>query len=251
MARRRMLTQELIYDEEFNSLTVEGQLLFTRMLIVSDDFGIVPATLYTLEKLTNPSKKIAINLAKYLSEIVDKGLGVVFQFEDKQFFMFKPESFQRINSYLIKNRTRSEYLRKDAEFLQSEKFLEILEITGNSGRVAEKVLQPNKRRTIKDKSLKIREEEWTFEIFWNLYDKKVDRLVSERKWNKLNAVDQEAIINYIPKYILSQPDKSLRKNPVTFFNNRSWENEIIERKTSGINPEKYKEELATTGMVPG
>jgi len=67
-----------------------------------------------------------------------------------------------------------------------------------------------------------------FDFFWNLYDKKVDRPKSERKWNALSDKDQQAIIDYIPKYIKSQPDKKFRKNPTTFLNNRSWENEIID-----------------------
>ncbi len=31
----------------------------------------------------------------------------------------------------------------------------------------------------------------------------------------------------MPRYKLSQPDKQYRKNPVTFLNNESWNNELI------------------------
>lgn len=67
----------------------------------------------------------------------------------------------------------------------------------------------------------------TFEDFWNLYDKKVDRDSCERKWSKLSQSEKEAIISYIPNYIAAQPDKKYRKNPQTFLNNKSWNNEII------------------------
>ncbi len=70
----------------------------------------------------------------------------------------------------------------------------------------------------------------SFIQFWDLYDKKVDRPKCEKKWNKLSFGDQRDILNYIPDYKISQPQKQYRKNPETFFNNRSWENEII---TSG------------------
>lgn len=75
-----------------------------------------------------------------------------------------------------------------------------------------------------------------FDFFWNLYDKKVGRPKTEKKWNKLTNNERQAIIDYIPKYLKACPEKQYRKNPETFFNNRSWEDEIIirEKKETGI-----------------
>lgn len=67
-----------------------------------------------------------------------------------------------------------------------------------------------------------------FNDFWDLYDKKVDRSKCEKKWNKLKQEEKEQIIDYIPLYIKSQPNKIYRKNPETFLNNKSWLNEIIQ-----------------------
>jgi len=69
-----------------------------------------------------------------------------------------------------------------------------------------------------------------FNIFWDLYDKKVDKLKCEKKWYRLNIGERAAVIKYLPSYIKSQPNKQYRKNPATFLNNRSWENEIINDK---------------------
>lgn len=70
--------------------------------------------------------------------------------------------------------------------------------------------------------------EWpTFDDFWDAYDKKVDRKVCMPKWNKLNQSDKEKVMAFIPNYILSTPDKKYRKDPETFLNRASWENEII------------------------
>jgi hypothetical protein len=66
-----------------------------------------------------------------------------------------------------------------------------------------------------------------FEEFWNAYDKKTGRPKSEKKWDALSLKDQEAILEHIPKYKIAQPNKTYRKNPETFFNNRSWEDELI------------------------
>jgi len=67
----------------------------------------------------------------------------------------------------------------------------------------------------------------SFETFWTLYKKKIDKAKCEAKWKKLSDNEKQLAINYIPGYIKSQPDKSFRKNPATFLNNKAWENEII------------------------
>lgn len=66
----------------------------------------------------------------------------------------------------------------------------------------------------------------TFSDFWNLYDYKTGKQSAEKKWKKLKQSEKEAIIDYIPKYKLSTPDKQFRKHPTTFLNNKSWNDEI-------------------------
>lgn len=67
-----------------------------------------------------------------------------------------------------------------------------------------------------------------FEDFWNTYDKKRgDKTKLELKWKLLTDLDREKIMQYIPKYKQATPDKKFRKDPQTFFNNKSWNDEII------------------------
>jgi hypothetical protein len=67
-----------------------------------------------------------------------------------------------------------------------------------------------------------------FDLFWDLYDKKKgDRGKLIAKWEKLSDSDRELIMDYIPKYRLAQPDKTYRKDPQTFLNNKSWLDELI------------------------
>jgi hypothetical protein len=71
-----------------------------------------------------------------------------------------------------------------------------------------------------------------FDIFWNLYDKKVgDKAKIEKKWNKLTSEERDLVMDYIPKYKEAQPDKSYRKNPETFLNNKGWLDELVFRKS--------------------
>lgn len=110
-----MISQNLISDEQFNALSMESQNLFIRMLVVSDDCGVVPASEYTLNALVNPPKKVKRSIRKYLDEIVSQGLGRIIEHGSKQYFFFKAESFKRFQSYIINKRQKSEYLKMSAE----------------------------------------------------------------------------------------------------------------------------------------
>lgn len=71
-------------------------------------------------------------------------------------------------------------------------------------------------------------DEYTFERAWNLYEKKVGcKAKLEKKWNSMSQKDRKAAIEYIPLYVLSQPNKQYRKNFQTFLNQRGWEDELI------------------------
>lgn len=72
-----------------------------------------------------------------------------------------------------------------------------------------------------------KKEKYPFDDFWKLYDKKIDRPKCESKWNRLKIKEREEIMTHVPKYKISQPDKQFRKNPMTYLNSKSWENEII------------------------
>ncbi len=67
-----------------------------------------------------------------------------------------------------------------------------------------------------------------FDLFWNTYDKKVgDKTKLEIKWNSFKDIDRINIIEHLKKYIPATPDKKYRKNPQTYFNQKSWNDEII------------------------
>ena len=73
-----------------------------------------------------------------------------------------------------------------------------------------------------------------FDWFWDDYDKKIgvkDKL--RKKWNKLSDEERQNAMNYLELYKQSVPDKQFRKNPETFLNNKSWNDEII-RSTPNI-----------------
>jgi len=84
-----------------------------------------------------------------------------------------------------------------------------------------------------------------FEWFWNEYDKKIgDKQKLKKKWNKLTDEERQNAMNYLELYKQSVPDKQFRKNPETFLNNKSWNDEIINRSITPIHKLSYAEREA-------
>ena len=66
-----------------------------------------------------------------------------------------------------------------------------------------------------------------FSIWWEMYGKKIDRGKCEKKWAKLSLEEKQACIAATPAYVASTPDLQYRRHPMTYLNNKSWENQII------------------------
>lgn len=87
-----------------------------------------------------------------------------------------------------------------------------------------------------------------FEIFWNLYNKKVgSKNNCKLKWDRLIKIEQEKIIEILPEYKTQFKDIQFQPHPETFINQRRWENEIIKPTLNlGITPAfRLSEEKAT------
>lgn len=87
----------------------------------------------------------------------------------------------------------------------------------------------------KDKDIGNNQINVPFDDFWKLYDKKVgEKIKLQKKWEALKPTERIAAMDHIPKYKIAQPDKMYRKDPFTYLNNKSWNDEIIASK-NGIN----------------
>ena len=74
----------------------------------------------------------------------------------------------------------------------------------------------------------------SFESFWNLYNKKVNAKDCESKWNKLKDGERQKIIDTLPNFLNSVVDKQFLPYPVTYLNQKRWNDEVI------INPNVNK-----------
>lgn len=94
-------------------------------------------------------------------------------------------------------------------------------LTGN-----QLLLSTNEQST----KLKSKEDkERLFDVFWDLYDKKVEKDACKKKFLKLDLPVIEKILQVVPNYVSTTPDKQYRKNPETWINNKCWDDELILR----------------------
>lgn len=65
-----------------------------------------------------------------------------------------------------------------------------------------------------------------FEMFWNLYDKRVDKGRARTSFMNLTLEDMLEAVKGVKAYVDSTPDKQYRKMPSTWIRNRGWESEV-------------------------
>jgi hypothetical protein len=71
------------------------------------------------------------------------------------------------------------------------------------------------------------EDKISFDVFWNLYDKKVGaKDKCGKKWDALTKEIQQKIIDTLPIFIASIKDKQYQPYPETYLNQKRW-NDII------------------------
>jgi len=88
-----------------------------------------------------------------------------------------------------------------------------------------------------------------FSDFWELYDKKIDRSKCEKKFGKISQEAREKLMQHLVSYVASTPDKNYRKNPETYLNNQSWENEIITKQLNNGKGFTDKREQHLNGLI--
>ena len=98
-----------------------------------------------------------------------------------------------------------------------------------------------------DPSVQEKEEEkeeeknniFSFDEFWNLYDKKTDRKKCEDKYKKLSSVQIDKIKTALPIYIKSKPDIQYRKNPLTWLNGECWNDEVKPKQETNVSQNSH------------
>ena len=110
MPRRRYISQNGVFDKRINKLSLEAEAVFYRMLSICDDFGIVPADVDELGARINLSGRRGDRLETWVNDIVNAGLGLIFEYSGSRYFIFKARAFDKYQSHVSGKRTQSEFL---------------------------------------------------------------------------------------------------------------------------------------------
>jgi uncharacterized protein YdaU (DUF1376 family) len=71
-----------------------------------------------------------------------------------------------------------------------------------------------------------------FEDWWLWYDYKKSKDKAKKSWNKLNENEKDLALQSVQDYVQSTPDKTYRKHPTTYLNQKCFNDEIINRNTT-------------------
>lgn len=133
----------------------------------------------------------------------------------------------KIYKFLEQSQTRSEEIKTLINNYKnlipvSDSLRPSLTVTENHSEEQEQ--NKNKNRTEQNNN-----SEFTasFEKFWNIYSKKIERGKCEKLWKKVDPAFYEQIFFHAEEYVKNTPDKKFRKNPETYLYNKCWNDEII------------------------
>ncbi len=117
--------------------------------------------------------------------------------------------------------------------------LKPIKCKSKGGRNTQSILEYSKEDNTKEEDTKE-----LFELFWNLYDKKTSpKEKTLKKFKTLKEEEINLIFDHVPKYVNATPEKKYRKDPLTYLNQKAYENEIIG--TAGGNAAKNYQNKTT------
>ena len=88
-------------------------------------------------------------------------------------------------------------------------------------------IKERKGKEIKERKVNIVDSD--FEEWWLVYDKKTGKDKTILKWNLLTNEEKNLALSKVLEYVSSTPDKQFRKDPATYLNQKSFNDEIIIR----------------------
>lgn len=229
---KRFIDTGIFHDSWFSELKPTNKLFYIYLFTKCDHAGVIDLNPRFAEFETG------IKGLSNCLETVNEDLGNrLLRLRDNYYILPKFLKFQYPKGLNINVKAQKSVINRLSEFnLDYELLTNSLETV--SKQLRESYLTPQDKDKDKDKDTDIdtdrngvvrgkeSDEGLSFEDFWDLYDKKVGAPQCKEKWNNLSQGDRKLIMEYIPEYKLAQPNKQYRKNPETFLNQKSWNDEL-------------------------
>lgn len=202
-----MIRRKIAYDKRFNKASLDAQWLFLRMIPFADDYGKLPGDPEELRLFVIPGSKMMVErIVKLLDELWTIDLIKMIPGKVIQFCGWRKN--QKIG-------------HRPADSIYPD-------IIGDGKKGSQSPEKgDNNSNTVTTKEVKLSKEKLiSFELFWELYDKKREKIACEKIWYQLRDDEHEAIMRFIPKYIQAFPNSKYRKDPIRFLKKRSWEDDL-------------------------
>lgn len=126
-----------------------------------------------------------------LNEIAEKCLDNILKYDGEQDHLFQSEALKAIKAALV------EY--------------------GQPSQVSHPIVEDNLKSW----------KDLQFKIFMDRYGKRVGTAAAHKKWMKLTKREIERILDTVLDFVTAHPDPQFRPYPLTYLNQRRWEDEII------------------------
>lgn len=145
-------------------------------------------------------------------------------------------SERSVKVYSINTNTLYSVCLKSDDFIEMEVALENISKSdeNNSNRGEDNTLEggvklQHKRHSRDTIKIKVKENiNIPFSDFWNKYDYCKGKMSDvEAKWNALSDEERTLTMESLDKYLLSTPDKTYRKYPMSYLNTEAWNDEHI------------------------
>lgn len=241
MARIRTIKPAFWEDEKIAKLPMNCRLFYIGTWNLADDLGVIRANPALLKSSIFPyDENLRVSeVQKWIDALVDARMLIPISYKDESYYVVRTfRSHQKLDP------------RYPNYIIPQEVTIRILEDCDRSSEVTLGTQRVPTEHPLRDGDLygdlygennisrfSSKEEKtvnFSFSEFWNLYDKKVGRKdLLEKKWLKLSDKDREKAMKYIPRYKEVTPDKQFRKNPESFLNQKSWNDELITGVNSG------------------
>ena len=142
-------------------------------------------------------------------------------------------TIKQLKEQSINNNTLNDFQKNEnLVIVENVEVLEVLEISEvvilNTNTEGEKEKE-------KSSAKKEKETEYPFEVIWEMYGKKVGFARTEKRYEKVKECDRAKIFDHVPKYVASTPDVQYRKNFEVYLNQKSFNDQIIQKNANITN----------------
>lgn len=228
----RILKESICTSDDIDSLTAFQEVMFYRLIVNCDDYGLFDGRLLILKAKLFPLKDISLEeIAENLNALVEKGLVFPYEVDGKPYLKIKTwDKHQQTRSQKSKYPAPNPEEASDINGNQDNAPEKSSDINGNQLKSNDIKCHRNPIQNESESIKRVRDER--FDRFWSAYPKKVGKGAAERAFAKYKP-DDDLTDRMIRAVEQAKRSDQWRKdggqfipNPATWLNQKRWEDEV-------------------------